>query len=170
MLASLGIIKGQPFAPDPHTRDLLDKAARTAYHIGHANSYQPPPILTNGYWYPDRKWVNVFPGNATFTGDTFNFIDPRVGFFTYAYSASPGMAVNMVNVGAKYPVSFVDADGEFLQGPEQLQTHPAAGHPGRALLVGDGVRLDHRIRSRQWSAVSIDQHDGQARGQCGRFD
>ena len=121
MLASLGIIKGQPFAPDPHTRDLLDKGARTAYHIGHANSYQPPPILTNGYWYPDRKWVNVFPGNATFTGDTFNFIDPRVGFFTYAYSASPGMAVDMVNVGAKYPVSFVDADGNFLKGENRYK-------------------------------------------------
>ena len=92
MLATLGIIKGQKFEPDAHLRDLLDRAARTATRIGHGTSYDPSPTLTNGYWYKDRQWINVFPGNATFTGDTFDYIDPRTGFFTYAYSTSPGMA------------------------------------------------------------------------------
>ena len=72
--------------------------------------------MPNGLWYKDRRWANVFPGNATFTADTFNYLDPRTGFFTVAYSTSPGMAVDMVNVGAKYPVTFVDAQGEFLRG------------------------------------------------------
>jgi hypothetical protein len=80
MLATIGIIKGQKFEPDAHLRDLLDQAARTATHIGHGTSYDPSPTLTNGYWYKGRQWINVFPGNATFTGDTFNYIDPRTGF------------------------------------------------------------------------------------------
>jgi len=53
------------------------------------------------------------PGDATFTASAFNYIDPRTGFFTGAYSTSPGMAVNMVDVDTKYPVNFVDANGNF---------------------------------------------------------
>lgn len=116
MLAAIGIVKGQPFKTDTHNRELLDDAAKTASKIGLAGSYEPQTIVSNGTWYEDRRWLNVFPGNATFTGDTFNYIDPRTGFFTNAYSASPGMAVNMENVGAKYPATFVDANGDFLRG------------------------------------------------------
>jgi hypothetical protein len=129
MLAALGIIKGKPFQPDAATRDLLDKAAKTASKMGHATSYTPQTIVTNGTWYPDRKWLNVFPGNATFTADTFNYIDPRTGFFTNAYSASPGMAVNMENVGAKYPATFVDAKGEFLSGSNAYTVNLPKGIP-----------------------------------------
>jgi hypothetical protein len=129
MLAALGIIKGKPFQPDKASRDLLDKAAKTASKIGHAISYTPQTIVANGTWYPDRKWLNVFPGNATFTADTFNYIDPRTGFFTNAYSASPGMAVNMENVGAKYPATFVDAKGEFLSGSNSYTLNLPKGIP-----------------------------------------
>jgi hypothetical protein len=31
MLASIGIVKGQPFNADQHTREILDLAAKTAY-------------------------------------------------------------------------------------------------------------------------------------------
>ena len=67
-------------------------------------------------FYRDRKWINVFPVNPKFTADTFNYIDSRTGFFTYAYSASPGMAISMENVGAKYPAAYTDANGNFLTG------------------------------------------------------
>jgi len=116
MLAALGIMKGKPFTPDEHTKELLDKGAKTAYRINHAILYEPLSIVPNGRWYKDRRWINVFPGNATFTSETFNYIDPRTGFFTVAYSASPGMAANMENIGAKYPTTFVDADDNFLSG------------------------------------------------------
>ena len=64
-----------------------------------------------------------FPGNATFTSDSFDYIDARTSFFTYAYSASPGMAANMDNVGAKYPAAFADADGDHLQGSKDYKLH-----------------------------------------------
>jgi hypothetical protein len=116
MLAALGMQKGKPFTPDPRTRDLLDKGAKTAFRMAHALLYEPLSIVPNALWYQDRRWANVFPGNATFTADTFNYLDPRTGFFTVAYSTSPGMAATMVNVGAKYPVTFVDKHGDFLRG------------------------------------------------------
>jgi hypothetical protein len=129
MLAALGIEKGKPFKPDAHTRNILDNAAKTAYRIGHAIAYEPQTIVPNGLWYKDRRWANVFPGNPTFTAPTFNYIDPRTSFFTFAYSTSPSMAVNMVNVGAKYPVTFVDANGDFLLGANRYRLHLPKGIP-----------------------------------------
>jgi hypothetical protein len=71
MAAELGIVKGQPFAPDTKARALLDKAARAATRIGHVTPYSGEPLLKNkGLWYPGQHWINVFPGNATFTSDS----------------------------------------------------------------------------------------------------
>jgi hypothetical protein len=129
MLAALGIQKGKPFNPDARTRDLLDKGAKTAYRMGRAIIYEPLAIVPNALWYKDRRSANVFPANATFTASTFNYIDPRTGFFTVAYSASPGMAASIGNVGAKYPVTFVDADGDFLRGGTRYRLNLPKGIP-----------------------------------------
>ncbi len=116
MLAAIGIVKGQPFAPDARQRQLLDLAAKTASKYSLAVSYTPQPIVSEALWYSDRRWLDVFPGNATFTAPTFNYIDPRTGFFANAFTASPGMAISMEKVGAKYPATFVDSKGDFLNG------------------------------------------------------
>ena len=111
VLAALGIEKGKSFAPDAKMRTLLDLGAKTATRMGHT-------IIYNGVkYYPDRQWLNGFPGGRPdFIGDTANQIDFRSAFFTYAYSTSPGMAVEMENVGAKYPNAFRDSNGDFLFG------------------------------------------------------
>ena len=129
VLAGIGIIKDRSFSPDAPTRDLLDKAARTASRIGHALSYQPSALVANGLYYANRRWINPFPANATFTADTYNLIDARTGYFTYAYSTSQGMAVNMENVGAKYPAAYMDADGNFLRGSQAYVLHLPADIP-----------------------------------------
>jgi hypothetical protein len=129
ILATLGIEKGKPFNPDQRLRELLDKAAKTAFRMGHTDVYGPLAIVPHALWYKDRRWFNIFPGNATFTAGTFNYIDPRTAFFTIAYSTSPGMAVNMVNVGAKYPVTFVDGNGDFLRGASSYKLHLPKGIP-----------------------------------------
>jgi hypothetical protein len=122
--AELGIVKGQPFAPNAKDRTLLDQAARAATRIAHVQMYTPNPLLKNGgLWYPGRHWINVFPGNATFTAETFDYINARTSFFTYAYASSPGMAASMDNVGAKYPGAMFDADGDHLQGGKDYKLH-----------------------------------------------
>lgn len=77
MAAQLGIVKGQPFAPDAKARGLLDKAAHTATRMGHVLAYTPSPLLKNQLWYPDRHYINAFPSNATFTSDTFDYLNAR---------------------------------------------------------------------------------------------
>ena len=123
MAAELGIVKGKPFAPDPAARALLDQAARTAARTAHVMAYTPSPLVANGLWFPGRHWLNVFPGNATFTSDSFDYLNARTSFFTIAYSASPGMALSMDNVGAKYPAAMMDADGDFLDGSRNYKLH-----------------------------------------------
>jgi hypothetical protein len=111
VLAALGIEQGKPFSPDGKTKTLLDLGAKTAFRIGHIFPYNGPK------YYPDRQWLNAFPGgSADFLGKTASQVDYSIGFFTYAYSTSPGMAANIENVGAKYPNAFRDANGEFLFG------------------------------------------------------
>lgn len=123
MAAAIGIVKGQPFAPDDKARALLDQAARTATRMGHVVAYTPTPLVKNQRWYPDRQYLNPFPGNAAFASDTFSLLDARTAFFTYAYSTSPGMAVTMENVGAKYLAPYTDADGDFLSGDRNYRLH-----------------------------------------------
>ena len=123
VLAGIGIIKDRSFTPDRPTLDLLDKAARTASRMGHAIAYQPSTLVPNGLYYANRRWIDPFPGNATFTTDTYNTIDARIGYFTYAYSTSAGMAANVENTGAKCAVAYVDADGNFLRGSQAYVLH-----------------------------------------------
>jgi hypothetical protein len=132
VLAGIGIIKDRSFTPDAATRDLLDKAARTASRLSHAIAYQPSAMVSNGVYYPNRRWIDPFPGNATFTGDTYNIIDARTAYFTYGFSASPGMAANMENVGAKYAAAYVDADGNFLRGGQDYVLHLPPNIPAAA--------------------------------------
>jgi hypothetical protein len=70
MLAALGIVKGQPFAADDHLRALLDKGAKTAYRINHTILYTPFE-MPGALFFPNRHWMNPFPGNPSFTGPTF---------------------------------------------------------------------------------------------------
>lgn len=111
MAAALGIVKGKPFAPDAKTRKMLDLAAKTAHRMGYEM------MTTAPLYYTDRKWQQGLPPtNAEFGQPTYTDIDRRGAYFTYAYSTSPVMFVNIEGVGAKYPTTFIDAEGNPLSG------------------------------------------------------
>ena len=40
MLAAIGIVKGQPFTPDAHTREILDRAAKTGYKMSRVIGFE----------------------------------------------------------------------------------------------------------------------------------
>jgi hypothetical protein len=128
MLAALGIVKGQPFKPDPHTSTILDQAAKTAYKMSRVIAFQESVGGRNLHVYADRRWVNPIadgtpanPGGALdlswhrIAGDYLD-IDLRTWFFTNYYSISPGMISQIPGKGAKYMLAFTDADGEPLSG------------------------------------------------------
>jgi hypothetical protein len=124
MLATLGIVKGQFFAPDAHTRGLLELAARTAYKASRVLGLKEKLSGSSYKVYPDRHWLNPM---ASGKPDTFDLswnhipdgylsIDARVNFFTNSSSPSAGVAFPVAGKGAKYLVASVDSDGVPLSG------------------------------------------------------
>ena len=80
--------------------------------------------------YEDRQYDEGFIGGSeVFEGDTYLNLDTRAAFFRFAYSSSPGMVVDMVGKGSKYPLTFKDADGNFLMGENSYRLRLPKGIP-----------------------------------------
>src|SRR5262249_55087169 len=127
-LASIGIVKGQPFTPDAAARTILDRAARTAYKTSRVIGFEEVVSGRSFRVYPDRRWVNPIadgtpanPGGAldlSWRRIADNSLDLalRIWFFTDYYSISPGMISQIPGKGAKYMIAFSDAAGTPLSG------------------------------------------------------
>jgi len=143
-LHTIGIEKDKQFSPTPEMRSLLDRAAKTAFKMSKVVITDMVTREPGGLYYPDRKWVNVFAGEDTSfqSGRSFTNLEQRSGYYTSAYSASPGMVKNLVNAGAKYPVTFRDKDGNFLDGGQSYSLHLPPNIPAKnfwSATVYDGM-------------------------------
>ncbi len=128
MLAAIGIVKGQPFNPDEHTREILDRAAKTAYKMSRVIGFEQVIRGFSAKVYPDRQWLNPMtdgtPENPSGalnlawvnTAGRFLELDRRIWMFTDYYSLSPGMISQVPGKGAKYAITFTDSAGTPLSG------------------------------------------------------
>jgi hypothetical protein len=128
MLASLGIVKGQPFKPDEKMRAILDRAAKTAYKMSRVLAFDETVSGRSLRMYPDRRWINpIADGTAENPGGALDLawrrkdgayldLDLRIWFFTNYYSISPGMISQTAGRGAKYMIGFTDSEGAPLSG------------------------------------------------------
>ena len=113
MLAAIGIVKGQPFTPDAHTRTILDRSAKTAYEMSRVIGFEEVVGGISYVIYPDRHWINPFatgtpakpsgPLTLSWINTTGEFLalNSRINFFTNYYSISPGMFSYTPGKGAK---------------------------------------------------------------------
>ena len=141
MLASIGIVKGQPFSPDAHTREILGQAAKTAYETSRVIGFQE--VLNGGslHMYPDRRWVNpldnVTPPSprTTLNLSWFNVaggypdITARIWYFTNYYAVSQGMLSRVAGKGASYLMAFTDSEGAPLSGDSNYRLHLPSNIP-----------------------------------------
>jgi len=130
-LHTIGIEKGRAFDPGEADRDLLDKAARTAFAMSKVTVTNLLAREPGGTYYPGRPWVNTFAGQDTEfqSSGSFTNLEQRTSFFTSAYSVSPGMVVDIVDKGAKYPATMQDANGDWLDGGRSYSLHLPPGIP-----------------------------------------
>ena len=141
MLASIGIVKGQPFNPDAGTRAILDRAALTAYKMSRVIGFKEELNGGSTRMYPDRRWTNPMD-NVTPPGphNTMNLswenvagghlaLDARIWFFTNYYSISPGMLSKVPGKGAMYMVGFTDGRGTPLSGGTNYRLNLPANIP-----------------------------------------
>jgi hypothetical protein len=131
VLASIGIIKGQPFKPTESQKKLLIKAVETAPKMILAMRLIGRPDGRNLY-YKDRQYERAWAGGtAEFMQDSYLDIDQRAGFFQYAYSSAPAMVMRTINAGSKYPFTIRDKDGNLLNGSHHYRLHLPAGIPAK---------------------------------------
>jgi len=144
MLASIGIIKGQPFNPDAKTKAILDQAARTAYKMSKVVGFSDHAGGLDLHVYSDRvSWLNPFAdGTPANPGGIKNMawenvagaypyldLDARIWMFTNYYSLSPGMVSQSPGKGAKYMIAFNDVKGAALSGGSNYKINLPANIP-----------------------------------------
>jgi hypothetical protein len=156
MLVTIGIVKGQPFSPDAHTRAILDAAAKTAYKMSRVIGIEDFVSGRSFLIYPDRHWVNpIADGTPENPGGPLDLswtrkdggwldLDSRIWFFTDYYSLSPGMISQIPGKGAKYMVGFVDSEGKPLASDAMYRIHlppniPAANFWSVALYEAENA-------------------------------
>jgi len=115
LLASIGIEKGRPFAPDARMRGILTDAAAVGNATARALVYATRD--PESYFYPDSAWKTGFVGGShEFLKDGVRLLDARTLFFYYATGITPAMSAKMVGVGSQYAAAMVDADGNPFDG------------------------------------------------------
>lgn len=148
VLASIGIVKGQPLNPDAKQQELLKKAVETAPKMILAERQLGRADGRNLY-YKDRQWENVWGGaTADWFQDSYLDVDERAGYFQVAYSSAPAMVMRTLNAGSKYPVARRDSKGDFLNGTNTYKLHLPPNPPAKlfwavtAYNITDGTMVE----------------------------
>ena len=144
LLASIGIEKGKPFAPDARMKKILTEAAA----VGHATAraLRIDRQLNDAYFYPDSAWNTPFVGGShEFLHNGVRLLDARSYFFFYATGITPAMAAHRVGVGSAYAAAFVDAKGQPFDGSKTYRLHLPPNIPAKQFW--SLVLYDNQTRS-----------------------
>lgn len=113
--AAIGIVKGQPFAPDERMHRILSQAAALGAAAARALVYKPRD--PKAYLYPGSTWLNAFVGGShEFVRNHARLLDARSQFHYFATVITPAMAHAQVGAGSAYVYTAMDATGSWLDG------------------------------------------------------
>ena len=118
LFASIGIEKGQPFAPDERMKKIMTEAVAVANATSRA-------IL----WEERNKDEFLYEGSywkKGYVGDSYQFLkndgmggrnlDARTHFYYFATVNTPAMAMKLIGAGSQYAWGYRDANGNHLDG------------------------------------------------------
>ncbi len=114
LFASIGIKKGEAFAPDARMKRILRDAAAIGNASARALVFRPRN--TAAYFYPDRQWYTSFAGGHDFMNNGELVLDDRIMFHYAATGITPAMATPKVGTGSSYAFTPHDAKGNYLDG------------------------------------------------------
>ena len=139
LLASIGIRKGTPFAPDDRMQAILADAAA----VGNATARALVFSARNpdAFHYPDSAWQLVWIGNDyQFSPGGVLDLDARALYYYMGLGISPAMAVKMVGLGSQYAMAYHDGTGQYLDGGMSYRLRLPAPIPAKefwSILVYD---------------------------------
>ncbi|KAA0889959.1 DUF1254 domain-containing protein [Pusillimonas sp. ANT_WB101] len=123
-IASIGIVKGKPFAPDARMKKLLTEAGTIGEATARAITYEPR--IDGVFIYPDTKsaWSTAFANhNTSFETDGTMGLDARVLFYFNAGGVTPAMATSHVGAGSDYGLAMLDAKKKPFDGSKTYKVH-----------------------------------------------
>jgi hypothetical protein len=131
VLASIGIEKGKPFAPDERMKKILTDSVAVGNATARANVFKSR--MKDAYLYPRSAWCTPFVGGSyEFVAQPgVRNLDARTFFFFYATGITPAMAMQMVGVGSQYAVAFADSEGKPLDGSKTYRIHLPPNIPAK---------------------------------------
>jgi hypothetical protein len=143
MLAAIGIVKDQPFAPDTHAKEILDQAAKAAYKMSRVIGFEQVVGGLSYKVYPDRHWANPLADGTPAkpygdlnlswmnTAGGYRALSSRINYFTNYYAISPGMVSYTPGRGANYMIGFTDSEGAPLFGGTNYRVNLPPKIPAR---------------------------------------
>jgi hypothetical protein len=154
-LAAIGLVKGQPFAPDQRLRAILDQAARIGAGMARALSYAPRDPQASLY----GSWNNAFVGGSyEFLRNGARLLDARTQFHYLATVITPAMAHAQVGAGSAYAYTVQDANGDILDGGRSYRLHVDPDPPAKNFWAVDVYDTQTRsliqVPSTIWPALA----------------
>ncbi|WP_373509047.1 DUF1254 domain-containing protein [Thiocapsa sp.] len=124
-IAAIGIVKGQPFAPDARMKGLLAEAATIGDATSRAITYHPR--FAGVKIYPDDPssvWSTAFANrNTSFEADGAMGLDARVLYYFNAGGVTPAMATTRAGEGSDYALALLDSDMQPFDGARTYKLH-----------------------------------------------
>lgn len=128
--ASIGLKKGQPFAPDDRMQAIMKEAAAIANATARAITYasRDPGV----FFYEDRQWNSPFQRQSyEFLQDSARILDDRTYFFYMATGITPAMTSPPVGSGSVYAMTARDVNGAYLDGSKTYKVTLPAPVPAK---------------------------------------
>ncbi len=130
-LASIGIEKGKPFAPDARMKKILTDAVAVGNATARVIVFKSRQ--DGAYLYPGSAWFTCFiGGNYEFLSQPgVRDLDARVHFIYYATGITPAMALKLVGLGSQYAAAATDSAGKPLDGSKTYKIHLPPNIPAK---------------------------------------
>lgn len=129
-LAALGIVKGQPFAPDERMKGIMTDAVAVANAA--SRNLLMNPRDPDWFYYPNSSWYNMLfesgyefetpipeitpQGAKPYPPTGYRQMDARTAFFYGITGITPAMAMRLTGVGSQYLIAARDADRNYFDG------------------------------------------------------
>jgi hypothetical protein len=154
-LAAIGLVAGQPFAPDERMRRILGQAAEIGAGIARTIAYEPrdPEAVLYGSWR-----VGFVGGSHEFIRNGARLLDARTQFHYLATVVTPAMAHAQVGAGSAYAYTIHDSNGDLLDGARTYRLHVEPDVPAKNFWAVDVYDTQTRsllqVPSTIWPALA----------------
>jgi len=131
LLASIGIEKGKPFAPDARMKKILTESAAVGNATVRALLVKPRDKAN--FYYSDSTWSNplLVGGYEYLQQPGVRSLDARTTGFYYYTGSTPAMSMKMIGMGSQYAYTFVDSEGKPLDGAKTYEVHLPPNIPAK---------------------------------------